>query len=251
MARTLGDVLHLFLGEERAPVVASQSASEARARRTDRRRLVTCIADGTETLAIAIAWNLAAAHAALGTRTTWISTNASVWAPAASAPPALQQVRAARAKDARAEAASAETDSVWLHLAPNPSVSEELLSHALFFVSSETDASARCLAHMEGLRARAPGGELSVLIHGVTSRAEGRSVFARLAEAASRRLGGSGLGGSVSEAGVLVDDLEVYRSLVSRRPVCLAAPDSRAALALFRAARRLSEAPDGGEGAAS
>ena len=148
--------------------------------------------------------------------------------------------------DARAEAASAEADSVWLHLAPNPSVSEELLSHALFFVSSETDATARCLAHMEGLRARAPGGELSVLIHGVTSRAEGRSVFARLAEAASRRLGGS-----VSEAGVLVDDLEVYRSLVSRRPVCLAAPDSRAALALFRAARRLSEAPDGGEGAAS
>ena len=152
--------------------------------------------------------------------------------------------------DARAEAASAETDSVWLHLAPNPSVSEELLSHALFFVSSETDATARCLAHMEGLRARAPGGELSVLIHGVTSRAEGRSVFARLAEAASRRLG-SGLGGAVSEAGVLVDDLEVYRSLVSRRPVCLAAPDSSAALALFRAARRLSEAPDGGEGAAS
>lgn len=209
MARTLGDVLHLFLdgaepedprgaaaktpppgGEDPPP--GGETPPEASV------HLIACLPGADETLSAGIAWNLAAATAALGSATSW------------------------------------------LQLTPELEVDPARLAHTLHLAAPGAASVAQCLRGMEGVHSRCPGGTMSLLIHGAVSAHEGRGAFERLAEAARHHLGRSPL-----PAGILGDELEIYRSIVTRRPVCLQAPDSRAAEALIEAARRLSEPADG------
>ena len=66
--------------------------------------------------------------------------------------------------------------------------------------------------------------------------AEAQSAFLHLAGVAARHLGRD-----LASYGLLVDDLHIYRAIVSRRPIGLEHPQSRAARALRDVARLLLE----------
>ncbi len=77
---------------------------------------------------------------------------------------------------------------------------------------------------------------LGITIHGVRRVSEAQEAFSLLSGVASRHLGQS-----LVSYGLLVDDLHVYRAIVSRRPVGLEHPQSRASRALRDVARLLLE----------
>jgi hypothetical protein len=104
-----------------------------------------------------------------------------------------------------------------------------------------SSADSRDLAETYGLaklllRANAES-QLGVTIHGARELSEARGAFSRVAEAAGRHLGSP-----LTSYGMLLDDLHVYRAIVSRRPIGLAHPQSRAARALRDVAQMLLDA---------
>jgi hypothetical protein len=80
----------------------------------------------------------------------------------------------------------------------------------------------------------APGVRVGVTIHGVSSIAEARRAFDALVSALEPELRDR-----VVSYGLLLDDLDVYRAIVSRRPIGVIHPQSRAARALADVARLL------------
>lgn len=77
---------------------------------------------------------------------------------------------------------------------------------------------------------------VGIAIHGATALDEARRAFELVADVARRHLGRS-----VDSYGLLVDDLHVYRAIVSQRPIGIEHPQSRAARALRDVARMLLE----------
>jgi MinD-like ATPase involved in chromosome partitioning or flagellar assembly len=73
-----------------------------------------------------------------------------------------------------------------------------------------------------------------VTVHGPRSVAEARDAFDQLDHAARRHLGRT-----LSSYGLLIDDLHVYRAIVSRRPVGLTSPRAGATRALQEVASLL------------
>jgi hypothetical protein len=80
----------------------------------------------------------------------------------------------------------------------------------------------------------APAREVGVTIHGVSSIDEAHQAFDALVSALEPEL----RPGLVSY-GLLLDDIDVYRAIVSRRPIGVIRPQSRAARALADVARML------------
>jgi MinD-like ATPase involved in chromosome partitioning or flagellar assembly len=81
-----------------------------------------------------------------------------------------------------------------------------------------------------------PGLEIGVTIHGVRQIAEAREAFDELARSCDERLGLP-----LASYGLLVDDLEVYRSIAAGRPIGESQPTVPAARALTDVARLLYE----------
>jgi len=77
---------------------------------------------------------------------------------------------------------------------------------------------------------------LGVTIHGARRVAEAEHAFHRVAKASARHLHHD-----LVSYGLLVDDLHVYRAIVSRRPIGIEHPQSRAARALRDVARLVLE----------
>ena len=77
---------------------------------------------------------------------------------------------------------------------------------------------------------------VGVTIHGARRVVEAQSAFLHLAGIAARHLGRD-----LASYGLLVDDLHIYRAIVSQRPIGLEHPQSRAARALRDVARLLLE----------
>jgi MinD-like ATPase involved in chromosome partitioning or flagellar assembly len=82
---------------------------------------------------------------------------------------------------------------------------------------------------------------VGVTIHGARSVTEAEHAFLRLARTSERHLGRP-----LQSYGLLVDDLQVYRSIVSRRPIGLTHPHTPAARALRDVARMLFDDLRGG-----
>jgi hypothetical protein len=107
-----------------------------------------------------------------------------------------------------------------------------LLRWVLLFATPEEhdlhDASG--LAH--DVLAGSEQARVGVTIHGARRVAEAERAFAQVAQPCEQRLGRP-----LWSYGLLVDDLHVYRAIVSRRPIGIEHPQSRAARALCDVAR--------------
>lgn len=194
----------------------------------------------------AFAWNLAVEIARLGASATLLapseSNSAPLWPPPGRGPIGaefvlvqtgnLQQLNHAALDIAVSRAADSSDGGVVLVRVPLDWIrgacdSRALLRWVLLFASpeprdlQEAYGLAKCV-----LRSGAPS-RVGITIHGARRIREAERAFGRLAATALRHLQHS-----VVSYGLLVDDLQVYRAIVARRPIGLEHPQSRAARAL-------------------
>ena len=154
---------------------------------------------------------------------------------------AALDVAVSRAAEAEAGLVLVRVPPEWLEAGPAP---RALLRWVLLFSSPER----RDLLEGYGLAKRVlqalPDARVGITIHGVRRVGEAERAFHHVADVCLRRLGHTLL-----SYGLLVDDLHVYRAIVSRRPIGLEHPQSRAARALHDVARLLlADAGDGSLG---
>jgi hypothetical protein len=249
LARELGDVLHYFIPEaEAAPPpepVREPAASPL--------EIVAIPVGQTDLVRAAFAWNLAVEMARLGAAATLIAArdeaNEPLWPQPGLGPLATEFV-ATQDRDLPAlastalhvaEGRGAESRGGGMVLVQVPpawiargSGGDPLLRWTLLFSGPEPREleETRALAHR--LLLSLPGAKVGVTIHGVSSIDEARQAFDALASALAAEL----RPGLVSY-GLLLDDLDVYRAIVNRRPIGVIHPQSRAARALADVARLL------------
>ncbi len=111
-----------------------------------------------------------------------------------------------------------------------------LLRWVLLFASTERRDQLETYALVKRVMRTRADARIGVTIHGARQIAEAERAFQHLADVAARHLGGT-----LASYGLLVDDLHVYRAIVSRRPIGLEHPQSRAARALRDVAGLLLE----------
>ena len=81
-----------------------------------------------------------------------------------------------------------------------------------------------------------PGTQIGATIHGARDLRDAQEAFGRLARSVEHQMGQV-----LTSYGLLVDDLDVYRSIVARRAIGIAHPESPAALALRDVAKTVFE----------
>jgi hypothetical protein len=115
-------------------------------------------------------------------------------------------------------------------------VGRALVRWVLLFTAAETRDLLETYSLAKRIIAANSGARVGVTIHGVRALEEAKGAFRHLADVAARHLEHP-----LTSYGLLVDDLHVYRAIVSRRPIGLEHPQSRAARALRDVARLLLE----------
>jgi hypothetical protein len=246
LARGLADVLHYFI-----PEVPVSARGETAASASNVPILCVPLGDG-DVVRAALIWNLAVEVARLGSGGTIVApaieAAASLWPDAGQGPLGTELVLtfaedlgelASAAVDVAATRAeeSAEPGFVlvrvppaWLEKNPGP---HACMRRVLILASGDRGDLLEAYAMVK--RCFAFGAEsVGVTFHGVRSVTEAEQSFLRLARTSERHLGRP-----LTSYGLLVDDLHVYRSIVSRRPIGLTHPHSPAARALRDVARLL------------
>jgi hypothetical protein len=109
-----------------------------------------------------------------------------------------------------------------------------LMRWVLLFAAAESRDLLEAYSLAKRIIAANAEARVGVTIHGVRRVGEAESAFLQLADVAVRHLAHP-----LTSYGLLVDDLHVYRAIVSRRPIGLEHPQSRAARALRDVARLL------------
>jgi hypothetical protein len=109
-----------------------------------------------------------------------------------------------------------------------------LFDWTLLFVSPQPRELLETYASIKQLVKTCPGARVGVTVHGPRSVGEAREAFDRLSRTTRRHLERE-----LTSYGLLVDDVHVIRSIVSRRPVGLAHPHAAATRALQDVARWL------------
>lgn len=237
--KDLGDVLHFFLPDEQR---ASGDAPE-RERPVVLPILAIPIGE-RDVVRAAFAWNLNVEIARLGANATLLTPGEvmieALWPEPGPGPVGsavlttetrnLAELGRAALDVSVAKAADSPDGGVvivavppeWLH-----QPSEGLLRWMLLLSTSDS----RDLTETYSLAKRLWQGnsrvEVGLTIHGVRRVREARHAFERVARVAGRHLGRQ-----PRSYGLLVDDLHVYRAIVSRRPIGLEHPQSPAARAL-------------------
>lgn len=253
MARGLADVLHYFVPEV-PPLERVDRDPAARALPI----LGVPLGDG-DVVRSALVWNLAIEVARLGSGATIVAPAgedaSSLWPDPGEGPLGTELVLtfaedlgelASAARDVAATRVQAAGDRGfvllrvppgWLEKAP---ATQPFLRRVLLFAAPDRRDLVEAYALVK--RCFAAGAEsVGVTIHGARSVTEAEQAFLRLARASERHLGRG-----LTSYGLLVDDLHVYRSIVSRRPIGLTHPHSPAARALQDVARLLSADLRGG-----
>jgi hypothetical protein len=255
MARSLADVLHYFIPE------VPSAEGDAFARRAAAPAVPTLalpLGDG-DVVRAALVWNLAVEVSRLGHAGSIVAPaledSASLW-PDPGAGPLGTELVLTFAEDAE-ELATATLDVattrsgdgasglIWVRVPPawieKGAGALPFLEHVLLLTSPDPRDVRECYAMAK--RCIAAGGRtIGVIVHGARSVSEASEVFSRLARTAERHLGRT-----LRSYGLLVDDLHVYRSIVSRRPIGLTHPHSPAAKALRDVARWIAEDISRGE----
>jgi hypothetical protein len=111
-----------------------------------------------------------------------------------------------------------------------------LLRWVLLFASPERADLLETYGIAKRVLAASHEARVGVTIHGARRVTEAEGAFLHLAGVAARHLGRE-----LASYGLLVDDLHIYRAIVSRRPIGLEHPQCRAARALRDVARLLLE----------
>jgi len=151
-------------------------------------------------------------------------------------------------EQARKRAGGAEAESLVLAQLPTawlePDADDaELPAWALCFTTPDLRELQKTFDAIGRLYRVAPHARVGVTVHGARSVGEARGAFFRLARATEEHLGRGLL-----SYGLLLDDLDVYRAIVSRRAIGSAHPQSRAARALRDVAELLvADAEEGPE----
>jgi len=227
-------VLHHFLGEaapgEREPVT------------------LALLADADDALAVALSWNLAHELARLGVAVAWVTSLADEELLPPDSTPALTRLLspaqdAAALARAAAEAAAklASTRAPALVLVRVPpgwlepgDAAERLLAATLQLSGPDSARRGHALAVARRVLAARPDARLGVTLCDVRSVREAAAAFEALSDESAERSAAR-----LTSYGVLLDDAELYRSLLARRPLALLRPDGRAARSVADVARLL------------
>jgi len=250
LARDLGDVIHHFLPATDAAADSDSPAKpEAPTPRTDGPTALPVVAlpiGERNVVRAAYAWNLAVEVARQGASVTLLapecSESAMLWPPPGRGPVGaevvlhtaqdLQELTAAAEELATSRAMDAAEGGVILACVP-PSWFVQaagecaLLRWVLLFTAPDTRELRDSYALVKQIVATRVDARVGITIHGVRRVGDAEAAFSRLAGIAARHLSHS-----LESYGFLVDDLHVYRAIVSRRPIGLEHPQSRAARAL-------------------
>ena len=253
MPRDLADVLHYLLpeAEPKAARTPPVHAGPTPARRPAALPLVGVPIGERDVVRSALTWNLAVEVARLGARAVVVAPKSEgdeALLPVSGIGPVGVEVVHSDARGlgelhrhaidvAVDRAAEAPEGGVVFVRIPPPwlaglAESSSLLRWCLLFTSGD----ARELLETYGIAKLILGANecarVGITVHGARRLADAEQAFARLTRSTERHLGRE-----LASYGLLVDDLDVYRAIVARRPIGLAHPQSPAARALRDVAR--------------
>jgi hypothetical protein len=249
VARELGDVLHYFIpeddaGSRRGPSVEPDASPLA---------VVAVPVGESDVVRAAFVWNLAVEMARLGAAATVIApgerASESLWPQPGRGPLGTEFVPtfardlptlAATAREvAMGRGATCRGGGLVLAQVPPSWLGETadgdpLLDWTLLFSAPEPRELDQTCTLVRRLLLAAPQAQVGVTIHGVLGIDEARRAFDALSAALEPELRER-----LVSYGLLLDDLDVYRAIVNRRPIGVIHPQSRAARALADVARLL------------
>jgi hypothetical protein len=255
LPRDLGDVIHHFLPVDGKGTDSSSVGDGPRPERPAALPIISLPIGDRDVVRAAYAWNLAVEIARRGASATLLAPASAepspLWPEAGRGPVGAEVVLAdvddfgglnrAALDIAVGRAADSDDGGVVLVSVPpawleKANEGRALMRWVLLFAAAET----RDLREIYSLTKRIvrtnPETRVGVTVHGVRRVGEAEGAFEKLSGAAQRHLGYP-----LTSYGLLVDDLHVYRAIVSRRPIGLEHPQSRAAKALRDVARLLLE----------
>jgi hypothetical protein len=224
MARELADVLHHFLGE--APLDGRLGPSS-----------LALLSEADDAFAVGVTWNLAHELARLGLAVAWVTSLADEELLPPDATPGLTRLLSpaqdlgglARAvAEASAKLAASRAPGLVLvrvppaRIAPGPAA-ERVLGWTVQLAAPDSARRGRALAVARRVVAACPRARLGVALHEVRTVREAEIAFTALARETAERSSAH-----LTSYGVLLDDAEIYRSLLARRPLASMRPDARA-----------------------
>jgi hypothetical protein len=263
LPRDLGDVLHYFLPPSDTDASPTRRAGKSEsldgpALRSERPAALPIVAlpiGERDVVRAAYAWNLAVEVARQGASATLLapanSDPSPLWPEAGRGPVGaevvLSQARSfgdlnrAALDIAVSRAADSNDGGVVLVTVPpawfrDAGDGRALVRWVLLFAAAEGRDLLEAYSLAKRIISANAEARVGVTIHGVRRIGEAEGAFRHLSEVALRHLDHS-----LTSYGLLVADLHVYRAIVSRRPIGLAHPQSRAARALRDVAKLLLE----------
>ena len=250
MPRDLSDVIHHFLPED--PVGGVGSSRPARPAALP---IVATPIGERDVVRAAYAWNLAVEMARRGASATLVAPAdaepSPLWPEPGRGPVGAEVVlcdagdfgalnRAALDIAVNRAADCSDGGVVLVSVPPawfeNANDGRALLRWVLLFTAAESREMLETYSLAKRIVHANPDARVGVTVHGVRRVAEAERAFDHIADVARRHLSFP-----LTSYGLLVDDLHVYRAIVSRRPIGLEHPQSRAARALRDVARLLLE----------
>ena len=235
MARELADVLHHFLGD----AVSGERLGPA---------TLALLSEPDDAFAVTVTWNLAHELARRGLAVAWVTSLADEELLPPDATPGLTRLLSpaqelsglARAvSEAIAKLAASPTPGLVLvrvppgWIAPGPAA-ERTLAWTLQLVAPDLEQRIRAISIARRVLAARPAARVGAVLHDVRNVREAERAFTALTRECVERSHAR-----LVSYGVLLDDADLYRSLLARRPLTLLRPDARATRAVADVANLL------------
>lgn len=235
MARELADVLHHFLGDS----VSGERLGPAS---------LALLSEPDDAFAVAVTWNLAHELARRGLAVAWVTSLADEELLPPDATPGLTRLLSpaqelsglARAvSEATAKLAASRAPGLVLvrvppgWIAPGPAA-ERTLAWTLQLVAPDLEQRIRAISIARRVLAAHPAARVGAVLHDVRNVREAERAFTALTRECVERSNAR-----LVSYGVLLDDADLYRSLLARRPLALLRPDARATRAVADVANLL------------
>jgi hypothetical protein len=235
MARELADVLHHFLGD--APLGERLGPAS-----------LALLSEPDDAFAVGVAWNLAHELARLGLSVAWVTSLADEELLPPDATPGLTRLLSpthelgglSRAVvEAAAKLSASQLPGLVLVRVPPAWISagaaaDRMLGWTLQLSGPEFEQRREALRIAASVLEARRDARVGIALHGVRSIDEAEAAFGACLQEWSEHSRAA-----LTSYGLLLDDAEVYRSLLARRPLALTRPGTRAARALVDVASLL------------